>query len=115
MDRPSFPPRPSHPPGPTFLNYTPDGKRLSVGGSSNFARSYVVGSDGEPDLLTDTIENVLAVVSGNDFVILGSEDGSCMEYAVPSGDLQQAIVRFTLPVRDLILLKEEEWLAATSE
>jgi chromosome transmission fidelity protein 4 len=115
MDRPTFPARPSHPPGPTYLNYTPDGKRLSVAGSANFARSYVVGSDGEPDLLTDTVESNLAVVSGNAFMVLGSDDGSCMEYAVPDGELKQAIVRFTLPVRDLVLLKNDEWLAACSE
>lgn len=115
MDRPSFPPRPSQPPGPTYLNYTPDGLRLGVAGTSSFARSYVVGSDGEPDLLTDTSENNLAIASGNDFVVLGSEEGTCIEYAVPSGELQQAIVRFTLPVRDLVLLKGEEWLAASSE
>lgn len=114
-ERPLHPPRPSHPPGPTFLNYTPDGLRLNVGGASNFARSYVVGDDGEPDLLTETHEDTLAVASGNDFVALGCEDGTVTVYAVPSGDVQGMVLRFTLPVRDIILLKGEEWLAAASD
>jgi chromosome transmission fidelity protein 4 len=113
---PRFPPRPSQPPGHTVLSYTPSGARLNVGGTGNFARSYRTNDTGEPDMLTDTHEDTLAIASGEDFVLLGCEDGSVVEYEVPSGDVLRAIVRFSLPVRALALLgKDAKWLAACSD
>ena len=66
-------------------------------------------------MLVDTHEDTLAIASGSDFVVLGCEDGTVTEYKVPSGDVERMIVRFTLPVRDLALLKGGEWIAAVSE
>jgi chromosome transmission fidelity protein 4 len=48
-------------------------------------------------------------------VILGCEDGTVCEYAVPSGDLRQILVRFTLPIRDIALSPDEKWIAVSSE
>lgn len=114
-ERPPFAPRPAQPPGPTVLKYSPDGSRLNVAGCGNFARSYRTNDNGEPDMLMDTHEDTLAIASGNDFVVLGCEDGTVTEYKIPSGDVERMIVRFTLPVRDLALLKDGQWVAATSE
>ena len=112
-----FPPRPAYPPGSPgpVLQYSPDGQRLNVGGNCNFARSYRTNDNGEPDMLYNITEDTLAITCGNDFVALGCEDGTVTEYKVPSGDVVQMIVRFTLPVRDLVLLKDQSWLAASSE
>lgn len=114
-ERPAYPVRPSHPPGFTVLDYSPDGSRLNVAGTTNFARSFRTNDNGEPDMLTEVHEDTLAIASGDDFVILGCEDGTVTEYKVPSGDVERMIVRFTLPVRDLALLRSNEWIAATSE
>nr|KAK5450421.1 DNA polymerase alpha accessory factor Mcl1 [Exophiala xenobiotica] len=114
-DRPPFPGRPAQPPGPTYLQYSPDGQRLIVAGVGNFARSFRTGDNGEPDLLPETHEETYAVASGNDYVILGCEDGTVCEYAVPSGDLRQILVRFTLPIRDIALSPDEKWIAVSSD
>lgn len=51
------------PPGPTFLAYTPDGKKLVTAGSNNVIRVYETGSDGEPVNIDDCQENNLAVAA----------------------------------------------------
>ncbi|KIW13584.1 hypothetical protein PV08_08773 [Exophiala spinifera] len=114
-ERPPFHPRPAQPPGPTYLQYSPDGQRLIVAGVGNFARSFRTGDNGEPDLLPETHEETYAVASGNEYVILGCEDGTVCEYAVPSGDLKQILVRTTLPVRDIALSPDEKWIAVSSD
>lgn len=70
-ERPPFPGRPAQPPGPTYLQYSPDGQRLIVAGVGNFARSFRTGDNGEPDLLPETHEETLAVASG---VCIPNED-----------------------------------------
>ncbi|KAI1622100.1 chromosome transmission fidelity protein 4 [Exophiala viscosa] len=114
-ERPPFPGRPAQPPGPTYLQYSPDGQRLVVAGVGNFARSFRTGDNGEPDLLPETHEETLAAASGNDYVILGCEDGTVCEYAVPSGDLKQILVRTTLPIRDIALSPDQNWIAVCSD
>ncbi|EXJ93715.1 chromosome transmission fidelity protein 4 [Capronia coronata CBS 617.96] len=114
-ERPPFPGRPAQPPGPTYLQYSPDGQRLIVAGIGNFARSFRTGDNSEPDLLPETREETYAVASGNDYVILGCEDGTVSEYAVPSGDLKQLLVRTTLPIRDVALSPDENWVAVSSD
>lgn len=114
-DRPPFPARPAQPPGPTYLSYSPDGRRLNVAGSSNFARSFRTNDLNEPDLLLDTHEDAFAIASGNDFVILGCEDGTVCQHNVPGGALDKMLFRSTLPIRDLALSPNEKWLAVSSE
>ena len=55
--------RAAHPPGPTFLAYTPDGRKLVTAGSNNVIRVYETGSDGEPINIDDCQENNLAVAA----------------------------------------------------
>jgi chromosome transmission fidelity protein 4 len=114
-ERPPFSGRPAQPPGQTYLQYSPDGKRLIVAGCGNFARSFRTGDNGEPDLLPETHNDTYAVASGNDYVILGCEDGTVCEYEVPSGDLKQMLVRTTLPIRDVAISPDENWVAVSSE
>ncbi|EXJ61022.1 chromosome transmission fidelity protein 4 [Cladophialophora yegresii CBS 114405] len=114
-DRPPFPGRPAQPPGPTFLQYSPDGQRLIVAGIGDFARSFRTNDNEEPDLLPSTRVETLAIASGNDYVILGCEDGTVCEYAVPSGDLKHILVRTGLPVRDVALSPDEQWVAVCSD
>lgn len=63
-DRPPFPGRPSQPPGATYLQYSPNGQRLIVAGSGDFARSYRTNDNGEPDLLPSTHAEAFAAASG---------------------------------------------------
>lgn len=63
-DKPPYPGRPAQPPGPTFLEYSPDGRRLIVAGTATFARSFRTNDNGEPDLLHSTQGETLAVASG---------------------------------------------------
>jgi chromosome transmission fidelity protein 4 len=114
-DIPPFHGRPTQPPGLTYLQYSPDGKRLITAGCGNYAKSFRTGEDGEPNMLIETHDDTYAVASGNDYVILGSEDGYVCQYILPSGDLDKNLFRTTLPIRDLALHFEEKWLAVSSE
>ena len=53
----------SDPSGPTFLTYTPNGKRLVTAGTNNVVRVYETGSDGEPTNVDDCQDNNLAVAA----------------------------------------------------
>ena len=53
----------SDPPGPTFLSYTPNGRRLVTAGCNTFIRIYETGSSGEPVNVDDCQENNLAVAA----------------------------------------------------
>ncbi len=76
-ERPPFPGRPAQPPGPTFLQYSPDGQRLIVAGVGNFARSFRTGDNGEPDLLPETHEETYAVASGVRFYSQRQQEITC--------------------------------------
>lgn len=114
-DRPPFPARQAQPPGLTYLQYSPDGKRLLVAGCGNYARSFKTGDNGDPDMLTDVHDDTYALAAGNDFAILGCEDGTVCEYEVPSGDLKKMLVRSTLPIRSIALSPDEKFIAVSSE
>ncbi|MCJ1299989.1 hypothetical protein MMC08_002783 [Hypocenomyce scalaris] len=51
------------PAGPTFLTYTPNGRKLITAGSNNVIRVYTTGSDGEPTNIDDCQENNTAVAA----------------------------------------------------
>lgn len=51
------------PSGPTFLTYTPNGRRLITAGTNNVIRVYETGSDGEPTNIDDCQENNTAVAA----------------------------------------------------
>lgn len=114
-ERPPFPGRPAQPPGLTYLQYSPDGKRLLVAGCGNFARSFRTGDNDDPDMLPEVHDDTYALAAGNDYAILGCEDGTVCEYEVPSGDLKKMLVRTTLPIRSIALSPDEKFIAVSSE
>lgn len=67
-ERPPYPGRPAQPPGQTYIQYSPDGKRMLVAGCGNYARSFNTGDNGEPDMLTETHEDTYAVACGVRFI-----------------------------------------------
>ncbi|KAH0565624.1 hypothetical protein GP486_000982 [Trichoglossum hirsutum] len=107
--------RPAHPPGQTYLTYTPDGKRLITAGSNNAIRIYTTGSDGEPINVDDCQELNTAVVATNDFFAAGSEDGTVCVYSLGTNMLDKVLVRCTLPVRDVALSPDGDWAAVASD
>lgn len=115
-DRPAYPPQPAQPPGKTYCQYSPDGQRLLVAGCANYARSFRTNDDDEPDVLDGIRDDTLALVVGDDYCILGTEDGAVCEYAVPSGQLKDILVRSTLPIRDIAIDPVgREWVAVCSD
>ena len=50
-------------PGPTFLSYTPNGRKLITVGANDALRVFETGSDGEPVLFDEAKEANLAVVA----------------------------------------------------
>ena len=52
------------PPGPTFLDYSPDGTKLLVSGGANFVRSFRTGDQGEPDIFDNTQEDSAGIIAG---------------------------------------------------
>lgn len=51
-------------PGPTFLAYTPNGKKLITTGVDNFCRVFTTGSNEEPSNIDDCQENNLTIAAG---------------------------------------------------
>lgn len=47
--------------------------------------------------------------------IMGAEDGTVWQYDTASGKMQSLLVRCALPVRDIALTKDGEWVAVASE
>ncbi|KAL9103724.1 MAG: hypothetical protein Q9163_001274 [Psora crenata] len=108
-------PRPAHPSGPTFLTYTPNGRKLITAGSNNVVRVYQTGSDGEPTNLDDCQENNTAVAATNDFFLTGSEDGTVCMYSLENYTYEKMLTRCTLPIRDIALSPDGQWAAIASD
>ncbi|KAH8704239.1 chromosome segregation protein [Talaromyces proteolyticus] len=109
-------PRPAHPPGTTVLTYTSDGRYLITAGSNALIRIFNDGDDGEPRTLEDgAAENYLGVAATKDAFILGAEDGTVWRYDVETGKTDKLLVRCLLPVRDLAISSDGEWLAVASD
>ncbi|KAF2742905.1 chromosome segregation protein-like protein [Sporormia fimetaria CBS 119925] len=107
--------RQAHIPGPTFLAYTPDGKKVITAGVNNFCRIFDIGSRDEPETIDDCQENNTAVVAGHGFFIVGAEDGTVCKYSLETNKLEQILVRTSLPVRDVALSPDGNWAAVASD
>ncbi|KAF2016591.1 WD40 repeat-like protein [Aaosphaeria arxii CBS 175.79] len=107
--------RQAHAPGPTFLSYTPNGKKLITVGVDNYYRIYSTGSDDEPVTLDDCQENNTAIVANNEFFFVGSEDGTVCKYSIQDKKLEEILVRTSLPVRDIALSPDGNWIAVASD
>jgi chromosome transmission fidelity protein 4 len=51
----------------------------------------------------------------NDFFIVGSEDGTVTRYSFYTGVLPEILTRCGLPIRDLALSPDGNWVAVASE
>ncbi|KAK0934035.1 DNA polymerase alpha accessory factor Mcl1 [Friedmanniomyces endolithicus] len=107
--------RPAHAPGPTYLSYTPNGKKLITVGVNGALRVFQHGSDNEPAIIDVLTDGHTAVASTNDFIVVGAEDGSVTKYSLLTNSMEEILVRCSLPVRDLSLSKDGEWVAVASD
>ncbi|KAK3387154.1 WD40-repeat-containing domain protein [Podospora didyma] len=110
-------PRPAHTQGPTHCVYTPDGSKLVTVGSNNTIRLYKTGFDGEPANIDDCQEQNLAVSTGNNFFVAGSEDGTVSLYLLENdkNSFDRYLLRTTLPIRDVALSPDNKWCAVASD
>jgi chromosome transmission fidelity protein 4 len=46
---------------------------------------------------------------------MGAEDGTVWRYDIESGKMEKLLVRCALPVRDLAISHDGEWIAVASE
>ncbi|KAF2734042.1 DNA polymerase alpha accessory factor Mcl1 [Polyplosphaeria fusca] len=107
--------RQAHTPGSTYLAYTPNGKKLITVGVDNFCRIFSTGSDDEPVTVDDCQENNTAIASTNGFFVAGSEDGTVSQYSLENNKLEKILVRTSLPVRDVALSPDGNWVAVASD
>ncbi|BCR83878.1 uncharacterized protein ACHE_11280S [Aspergillus chevalieri] len=107
--------RPAHTPGTTVLGYTPDGRRVITGGSNSAIRIYTVGQDGEPTTVDEGVDGNLGIGATNNSFIMGAEDGTVWQYEINSGRMEKLLVRCALPVRDIGISKDGEWVAVASD
>ncbi|KAM0397353.1 hypothetical protein HYE67_004765 [Fusarium culmorum] len=108
-------PRPAHTQGTTRCTYTPDGNRLVTVGSNNTIRLYKTGSDGEPINIDDCQEQNMTVASGDQFFVVGSEDGTVSLYSLETNIFERFLTRTTLPIRDVALTADNQWCAVASD
>ncbi|KAJ5927429.1 hypothetical protein N7516_009202 [Penicillium verrucosum] len=107
--------RPAHTPGTTILAYTPDGRRIITGGSNSAIRIYTVGEDGEPKTIDEGVDAHFGIGATNRSFIMGAEDGTVWKYDIMSGKMQNLLVRCALPVRDIAVTRDGEWVAVASD
>ncbi|KAF2770746.1 WD40 repeat-like protein [Teratosphaeria nubilosa] len=107
--------RPAHAPGPTYLAYTPNGRKLITVGANGAHRIFQHGSDDEPAIIDVTTDNHTAVAATNDFFVVGAEDGSVTKFSLLTNSMDGFLTRSTLPIRDLALSKDGEWCAVASD
>ncbi|OKL59073.1 hypothetical protein UA08_05853 [Talaromyces atroroseus] len=107
--------RPAHTPGTTVLTYTPNGRHVISAGSNNAIRIYTVGDDGEPKTIDDGVEANFGIAATNDCFMLGAEDGTVWRYDIESGKMDKLLLRCALPVRDLAISGDGQWLAVASD
>ncbi|KAF5249860.1 hypothetical protein FANTH_4829 [Fusarium anthophilum] len=108
-------PRPAHTQGTTRCAYTPDGTRLVTVGSNNTIRLYKTGSDGEPINIDDCQEQNMAVSAGDEFFVVGSEDGTVSLYSLETHTFERFLTRTVLPIRDVALSSDRQWCAVASD
>lgn len=51
----------------------------------------------------------------NQSFIMGAEDGTVWQYEIATGKMDKLLVRCALPVRDIAVSKDGEWVAVASE
>ncbi|CAL5872316.1 uncharacterized protein PFLUO_LOCUS6577 [Penicillium psychrofluorescens] len=107
--------RPAHTPGTTVLAYTPNGKRVITGGSNSAIRIYTVGQDGEPQTVDEGVDANHGIGATNECFIMGAEDGTVWQYDITSGKMRNLLVRCALPVRDIAVSRDGEWVAVASD
>ncbi|KAJ5595877.1 hypothetical protein N7450_002335 [Penicillium hetheringtonii] len=107
--------RPAHTPGTTVLTYTPDGRRIITGGSNSAIRIYTVDEDGEPQTVDDGMDGHVGVAATNKYFVMGSEDGNVWQYDAVTGKSGPILTRCALPIRDLALSRDGEWVAVASD
>ncbi|KAL2837894.1 hypothetical protein BJX68DRAFT_280115 [Aspergillus pseudodeflectus] len=107
--------RPAHTPGTTVLTYTPNGRYIITGGSNSAIRIYTVGQDGEPKTVEEGADGHLGIGATNEYFFMGAEDGTVWQYEVQSGRMEKLLVRCALPVRDIGVTKDMEWVAVASD
>jgi len=107
--------RPAHAPGPTYLAYTPNGRKLITGGLNSAIRIFRHGSDDEPAIIDVVTDNHTAVAAANDFFVIGAEDGSVTKYSLLTNSMDQILIRSSMPIRDLALSKDGEWCAVACD
>ncbi|RMZ17722.1 hypothetical protein D0860_00292 [Hortaea werneckii] len=107
--------RPAHAPGPAYLAYTPNGRKLITVGTNSAIRIFQHGSDDEPAIIDVLTENHTAVVATNEFFVVGAEDGTVTKYSLMSNSMEQMLTRCSLPVRDITLSNNGEWVAVASD
>ncbi|PGH13761.1 hypothetical protein AJ79_03460 [Helicocarpus griseus UAMH5409] len=107
--------RPAHTPGTTILSYTPNGRQVITAGSNSAIRIFTIGENDEPKTVDDGVDGRLGIVATNDSFIMGAEDGTVWKYELETGQMDKLLVRCALPVRDLSLSKDGDWVAVASD
>ncbi|KKA26686.1 hypothetical protein TD95_001637 [Thielaviopsis punctulata] len=118
VDRPPAPrprARPAFTRGTTRCAYTPDGTRLITAGANPTLRLYKTGFDGEPVNIDECPQINLAVAAGPDAFYVGDEDGVVSAYSLDPPAFREYLVRMSLPVRDLALSADGQWLAIAGD
>ncbi|KAL7270941.1 DNA polymerase alpha accessory factor Mcl1 [Rhizina undulata] len=108
-------PRYAHTAGPTSLVYSPDGKYLITVGSNNVIRKFTVASEDEPVTIEQNQDGNTGVVASNDKFITSSEDGTVSLFSMSTNSLSQLLVRCSLPIRDIDLSPDGNWVAVASD
>ncbi|KAK3719684.1 DNA polymerase alpha accessory factor Mcl1 [Vermiconidia calcicola] len=107
--------RPAHAPGPAYLSYTPNGKKLVTVGLNGALRVFQHDSEDEPAVIDVLTDNHFAVAATIEFILVGAEDGSVTKYSLLTNSMEEMLVRSSLPVRDIAISPDGQWAAVASD
>ena len=84
-------------------------------GTNSVLRVFQHDSDDEPFNIDVSSDNHTAVAATNDFFVVGGEDGFATKYSLISNSMEEVLVRSSLPVRDIAISPDGEWVAVASD
>ena len=112
---PSFTKLVPHRPGTTRAVYSKDGQFIFTTGADCFVRRFRVGSGEEPLSLDPLHEDaVTGIAVSNERLVTCSEDASVAMFDIKGGESEK-ICRTTLPMRDIAMSPDGQWVAIASE
>ncbi|KAK9323645.1 WD40-repeat-containing domain protein [Lipomyces orientalis] len=108
-------PKYAHTPGLTRLAYSVDGRSLLTVGSNRLIRKFTVDSEDEPYSIEHHENDILGVATSRTHFATCSEDGTATLFSMRTNEMENMLVRQSLPIRDITFSPDGQWVAVAGD